>query len=96
MFDSMMANDLILHDSGSVFYFNCFNVEDTNDPDAGLLNGQLAISGRLLREAVFDPVVNEVIELISNQLSTSPRIDALLLVGGFAGSAYLKTRIEVT
>ncbi|KAF7345112.1 hypothetical protein MVEN_01675100 [Mycena venus] len=81
-------------DDETIFYFNCFNVEDPDDPSVGLLNGQLAIPGRLLREAVFDPVVNEVLDLISRQLDTSPSIDALLLVGGFSGSAYLKTRVE--
>ncbi|KAJ6482899.1 hypothetical protein C8R47DRAFT_576571 [Mycena vitilis] len=81
-------------DDDTIFYFNCFNVEDPDDPSVGLLNGQLAIPGRLLREAVFDPVVDEVLELISKQLATSPNIDALLLVGGFSGSAYLKTRVE--
>lgn len=43
----------------------------------------------------FDPVVDEVLGLISKQLAVSPNIDALLLVGGFSGSAYLKKRIEV-
>ncbi|KAJ7657911.1 hypothetical protein DFH06DRAFT_1409092, partial [Mycena polygramma] len=81
-------------DDDTIFYFNCFNVEDPDDPSVGLLNGQLAIPGRLLREAVFDPVVDEVLDLISKQLATSPNIDALLLVGGFSGSAYLKTRVE--
>ncbi|KAF7373360.1 Heat shock protein 12B [Mycena sanguinolenta] len=81
-------------DDETIFYFNCFNVEDSDDASVGLINGQLAIPGRLLREAVFDPVVNEVLELISRQLDTSPKIDALLLVGGFSGSTYLKTRIE--
>ncbi|KAF8183795.1 hypothetical protein K438DRAFT_1131087 [Mycena galopus ATCC 62051] len=81
-------------DDEIIFYFNCFNVEDPDDPSVGLINGQLAIPGRLIREAVFDPVVNEVLDLISRQLDTSPKIDALLLVGGFSGSTYLKTRIE--
>lgn len=43
----------------------------------------------------FDPVVDEVLGLISKQLAVLPNIDALLLVGGFSGSAYLKKRIEV-
>ncbi|KAJ7223079.1 actin-like ATPase domain-containing protein [Mycena pura] len=81
-------------DDETTFYFNCFNVQDTDDSSAGLINGQLAIPGTLLREAVFDPVVNEVLGLISKQLAVLPNIDALLLVGGFSGSAYLKKRIE--
>ncbi|KAJ7128137.1 actin-like ATPase domain-containing protein [Mycena crocata] len=81
-------------DDDTIFYFNCFNVEDPDDPSVGLINGQLAIPGHLLREAVFDPVVNEVLDLIAKQLALSPNIDALLLVGGFSGSAYLKTQVE--
>jgi hypothetical protein len=41
-------------------------------------------------------VVNEVLDLISKQLATAPNIDALLLVGGFSGSTYLKTCVEVS
>ncbi|KAJ7482269.1 hypothetical protein B0H11DRAFT_1724058 [Mycena galericulata] len=81
-------------DDDTIFYFNCFNVEDPDDPSVGLSNGQLGIPGRLLREAVFDPVVDEVLDLITNQLAVSPEIDALLLVGGFSASAYLKGRVE--
>ena len=42
------------------FYFNCFNVEDWNAPEVGLINGNLSIPGILLRREVFDPVINEV------------------------------------
>ncbi|KAJ7619528.1 actin-like ATPase domain-containing protein [Roridomyces roridus] len=80
----------------TIFYFNCFNVGDADDPSVGLLNGQLGIPGRLLREAVFDPVVDEVLELVTKQLAVSPAVDALLLVGGFSGSAYLMSRVEET
>ena len=43
-----------------MFYFTCFNVEDPDDPSVGLLNGELAIPGNLLRQEVFEPVVNQV------------------------------------
>ena len=33
---------------------------DTDDPSVGLINGELAIPGNLLRREVFDPVVNQV------------------------------------
>lgn len=42
------------------FYFNCFNVEDSDAPEVGLINGSLSIPGILLRREVFDPVINEV------------------------------------
>lgn len=43
-----------------MFYFTCFNVEDPDDPSVGLVNGELAIPGNLLRQEVFEPVVNQV------------------------------------
>jgi hypothetical protein len=33
---------------------------DSDDPSVGLINGELAIPGNLLRREVFDPVVNQV------------------------------------
>ena len=47
-------------DADKVFHFTCFNVEDTDDPQIGLRNGDLTISGHLLRQEVFDPVVHQV------------------------------------
>lgn len=43
-----------------MFHFTCFNVEDPDDPAVGLVNGELAIPGNLLRREVFDPVISEV------------------------------------
>jgi hypothetical protein len=43
-----------------MFYFTCFNVEDPHDPSVGLIHGQLGIPGSLLRQRVFDPVVDQV------------------------------------
>ncbi|KAJ3500666.1 hypothetical protein NLJ89_g9692 [Agrocybe chaxingu] len=81
------------HDDENMFHFTCFNVEDPHDPSVGLINGQLSIPGNLLRREVFDPVVNQVIQLIEEQIARVDQpIHALLLVGGFAGSEYLKQR----
>ncbi|KAF5375362.1 hypothetical protein D9615_008000 [Tricholomella constricta] len=82
-------------DDQNMFHFTCFNVEDPDDPSVGLVNGQLSVPGNLLRREVFDPVVGEVLQLIEEQIRRlDQRIDALLLVGGFAGSEYLKQRVE--
>ncbi|KAG5735573.1 Heat shock 70 kDa protein 12B [Termitomyces sp. T112] len=84
-----------ISDDHNMFHFTCFNVEDPHDPSVGLINGQLSIPGSLLRREVFDPVVGEVLQLVEDQIQrVDQRIDALLLVGGFAGSEYLKQRIE--
>ncbi|KAF8064184.1 hypothetical protein FPV67DRAFT_1629198 [Lyophyllum atratum] len=82
-------------DDQNMFHFTCFNVEDPHDSSVGLIDGQLTIPGNLLRREVFDPVVGEVLHLIEEQIrKLDQRIDALLLVGGFAGSEYLKQRVE--
>jgi hypothetical protein len=82
-------------DDENMFLFTCFNPEDPHDPSVGLVNGQLAIPGNLLRREVFDPVVNEVMQLIEEQIARVDQpIHALLLVGGFAGSEYLKQRVH--
>ncbi|THH09897.1 hypothetical protein EW146_g8542 [Bondarzewia mesenterica] len=82
-------------DDENMFNFTCFNVEDPDDPSVGLINGELSIPGNLLRREVFDPVVNQVLELIEDQMKKiDQRIDALLLVGGFSGSEYLFKRVE--
>ena len=43
-----------------MFHFTCFNVEDPHDPSVGLIHGDLAIPGNLLRREVFAPVVQQV------------------------------------
>ncbi|OCB85968.1 actin-like ATPase domain-containing protein [Sanghuangporus baumii] len=68
---------------------------DPDDPSVGLVNGELAIPGNLLRREVFDPVVEQVLDLLEEQLRrVDQRMDALLLVGGFSGSEYLFKRVE--
>ncbi|KAJ3486412.1 hypothetical protein NLI96_g4257 [Meripilus lineatus] len=82
-------------DDDKMFHFTCFNVDPEDDPSVGLINGELAIPGTLLRSKVFDPVVSEVVELIEEQLrKVEGRLDCLLLVGGFSGSEYLFKRVQ--
>ncbi|KAG8732129.1 hypothetical protein FRC10_001198 [Ceratobasidium sp. 414] len=82
-------------DDTTPFQFNCFNVEDPNDPSVGLINGELTIPGALLRTEVFDPVITQVLQLIEDQVGRcAQKIDALLLVGGFSGSEYLFKKVD--
>ncbi|KAG8704387.1 hypothetical protein FRC08_002254 [Ceratobasidium sp. 394] len=82
-------------DDTTPFQFNCFNVEDPNDPSVGLINGELTIPGALLRTEVFDPVIAQVLQLIEDQVARcAQKIDALLLVGGFSGSEYLFKKVD--
>ena len=53
----------------STFNFTCFNVEDPDDPQVGLVNGELSIPGNLLRNEVFDPVVGQVLYLSLHSFS---------------------------
>ncbi|KIO30475.1 hypothetical protein M407DRAFT_20531 [Tulasnella calospora MUT 4182] len=82
-------------DDENYFHFNCFNVEDPDDPSVGLVNGELAIPGILLRREVFDPVIEEVLNLLEEQIKRAAApIDALMMVGGFSESHYLFKRVE--
>ena len=47
--------------SDLMFNFNCFDHVDPDDQAIGLIGGKLHIRGSLLRENVFDPVVNQVL-----------------------------------
>ncbi|THH28180.1 hypothetical protein EUX98_g6007 [Antrodiella citrinella] len=81
-------------DDDKMFHFTCFNVDPEDDPSVGLINGELAVPGNLLRREVFDPVVNQVLELIEEQMKKiDQRLDCLLLVGGFSGSEYLFRKV---
>ncbi|GAA5889552.1 hypothetical protein JCM5296_005983 [Sporobolomyces johnsonii] len=83
-------------DDDAIFRFNCFNVEDSHDPAVGLEFGELAIPGRVLKTEVFDPVIEQVLELLSTQIAKIGHtpLDAIILVGGFAASEYLYTRVR--
>jgi len=48
-------------DDDTHFRFNCFAIEDQQDSECGLENGELVIPGRVLRRDVFDPVIRESI-----------------------------------
>ncbi|GAA5978586.1 hypothetical protein JCM11641_002779 [Rhodosporidiobolus odoratus] len=82
-------------DDSTFFRFNCFNIEDSHDPECGLEWGELVIPGSVLRRDVFDPVVEQVLEIIEVQLNKTPQksVSALILVGGFAASEYLNARV---
>lgn len=83
-------------DDDTLFRFNCFNIEDAHDPSCGLEHGELVIPGIILRRDVFDPVIDQVLALIETQLDKTPQqsVHALIMVGGFAASEYLMTRVR--
>lgn len=54
---------------------------------------ELEISYREM-QSIFDPVVDQILQLIARQLSQAGYVKALVVVGGFAGSPYLMDRIK--
>lgn len=65
-----------------------------NDPSIGVDNGCLHLPVNELLLYIFDPIVNQVLDLIEHQLKQSPVLEAIFLVGGFGQSNYLFRRIE--
>ncbi|KAJ9608712.1 hypothetical protein H2200_006483 [Cladophialophora chaetospira] len=59
-----------------------------------ITNNNLRLSGTQVK-AFFDPVIREIERLVLAQLqATNQRVKCVLLVGGFGGNKYLKTRLE--
>ncbi|OAD73785.1 hypothetical protein PHYBLDRAFT_145255 [Phycomyces blakesleeanus NRRL 1555(-)] len=65
--------------------------------EIGVVDGRFQVTVDELREDIFEPVVKQVLSLISCQLSQSEtRLDAIFLVGGFGQSKYLAKRVKDT
>jgi molecular chaperone DnaK (HSP70) len=48
-------------------------------------------------ESIFEPIVEEIIQLVKDQIkATKKTIKAVLLVGGFGQNSYLKERLQGT
>ncbi|KAI9273229.1 hypothetical protein EDC94DRAFT_594273 [Helicostylum pulchrum] len=61
-----------------------------------IADGHLNIPIREVRRVIFDPVVNEVLDLIRAQCHGVEKLDAIFLVGGFGQSDYLIGKIQAT
>lgn len=87
----------IFADDPSQNNFHCPVPGIQDDEFAGVEDGFLAISRTEMRE-IFDPVVNEVLKLVQQQISSvearGRKVSAVLLVGGFGASEYLKVRLK--
>ena len=65
-----------------------------NNKELGISRGRYSLKAEDL-QTIFEPVVLEVIKLVKEQISSSNvPIQAVLLVGGFGASNYLKERIR--
>ncbi|KAI7855560.1 hypothetical protein BDC45DRAFT_604795 [Circinella umbellata] len=71
--------------------------ESIHDYDDGCLDeGTIKLTAQELKQQVFDPVVERVLTLISQQYEqiTDGQLNYLFLVGGFGSSNYLYQRIQ--
>ena len=60
----------------------------------GIKRGKMTLAGTEVR-LIFEPVLDEVIKLVMEQLKASAKdVKAVLLVGGFGQSAYLRDSIR--
>ncbi|RPB13452.1 actin-like ATPase domain-containing protein [Morchella conica CCBAS932] len=84
-------------DDPSQLIYHCPVPGIKDDEFAGVEDGFLSISRAEMRE-IFDPVVNDVLKLVQQQVAgveaCGRKVSAVLLVGGFGASAYLKVRLK--
>ena len=65
-----------------------------DDEGQGIRRGKLKLSGTQL-STIFRPVFDEIIALVMGQISaTAKPVKAVLLVGGFGQSSYLRQTIK--
>ncbi|KAK5195203.1 hypothetical protein LTR96_002795 [Exophiala xenobiotica] len=98
-------NDEVLEDAVREFEQNIKkrfdgNVNNKYKIRVGIQNGRdvrdgnLRLSGRQVMK-FFDPVIEKIESLVLAQLrATKQRVKCVILVGGFGGNKYLKTRLE--
>ncbi|GJJ71575.1 hypothetical protein EMPS_03925 [Entomortierella parvispora] len=68
--------------------------EDIEFPDAiGIDEDVMRFTAVELKKLVFDPVVEQVLELIQGQLDKAKDCSAIFMVGGFGSSTYLLERV---
>ena len=83
--------------SQKTFYVNVPTVGTLED--AGVYGGNFEITREEMR-ALFDPIIDQIIQLIGVQVQTISqgqgpvRVNAILLVGGFGESEYLYQRVQ--
>ncbi|KAF9159923.1 Heat shock 70 kDa protein 12A [Actinomortierella ambigua] len=65
------------------------------DPSAlDIEDGVMCLKAVDMRKKVFDPVVDNVLELIQGQLFKATTLSAIFMVGGFGSSTYLLERVK--
>ena len=68
--------------------------------DAQVEDSKLGVTAVDLKQLVFEPIIRQILQHITNQLERveeapgSPEVSAILLVGGFGSSTYLRKQVE--
>ncbi|KAG8411532.1 hypothetical protein J3458_015589 [Metarhizium acridum] len=75
-------------------YYETYGLGD----NIGIPNDILEISGKDIREKIFDPVIRRIQILVRDQITVTvnegEKVTAVLLAGGFGNNAYLRTSLE--
>lgn len=75
-------------------YVKFSNMTSDKDPKVGIRNGQIKLTGEEVA-GYFNPAVDGIVNTISDQRRlTGDSITAFLLVGGFAASDYLYSKLQ--
>lgn len=65
------------------------------DSPPAISRGDLFLSSKVISKEIFDPVIDEIIKLVRNQIrATKKKVRAVLLVGGFGENSYLRKRMQ--
>ncbi|KAF9435691.1 Heat shock 70 kDa protein 12A [Entomortierella beljakovae] len=68
--------------------------DDLENPgEIGIDGGYMCLNASELKWFVFEPVVEQVLDLIEQQLSSAKECSAIFMVGGFGSSSYLLSRV---
>lgn len=84
--------DINLPGRGIMNFTNCSEYIMAND------NKTLKMSNKDMQTKIFDPIIKRILNLIDGQLKQAKnqnnKIDAILMVGGFSQSGYLRHRVK--
>ena len=75
--------------------FRIIPVFPIEDSPPAIIRGNLRLSSKIIAREIFDPVINEIVKLVNNQIiATKKTVKAVVLVGGFGENSYLRKRLQ--
>ncbi|KAF2497640.1 hypothetical protein BU16DRAFT_606211 [Lophium mytilinum] len=70
-------------------------VEMDTNVELGVRRNRYTMSQEEMQSRIFEPIIQDIINLVKEQLSSiSTGVSAILMVGGFGQSEYLKNRVQ--